>query len=249
MERKHKQMALFTPTLSTRIHLSFGILLTCFAIQSQSNSIQEEKFIPPSSISFPSPSSSSLSNALSPSPSEEKTSGASIEKDRKDSPPSSPFSSPSEDSRNREVLTEEELSRNGTIRNRLFGFNFDLNLGGRQSSYTLSMAPYHQAIITAYCRNLLSAISTARIPPTPPVVVNIPVVTVPPTTNSPIRQNIPTGSVSSSNLPPATEGEENLRIQSRTLRCLRSSSLFRSNDPYSMVLNMCTTIVTTGRWN
>lgn len=215
-------MALFT----LPIFLPFTIVLTCFAIQSKSipSSWEGEK------------------QSLFPNPTLLQTSGASIEERKEDEE--------GKDSRDR-VLTEEELSRNGTIRNRLFGLNFNLDIGGRQSyssSYSsTSMSSYHQAIIAAYCRNLMTAISNARLPPTPPVVVIDPVVTIPPTTNRP--RDDPTGSKGSSNVPPATEAEENLQIQSRTLHCLRTSSLFRSTDPYSMVLNMCTSIVTTGRWN
>lgn len=214
-------MALFT----LAIFLPFTILLTCFAIQSKS--------IPSSEIG---------GKSFSSNPTLLQAPGASIEDGKN--------GEEGKDSQDR-VLTEEELSRNGTIRNRLFGFNFNLDIGGRQSyssSSPITMTSYHQAIVAAYCRNLMSAISNARLPPTPPVVVIDPVVTPPSTTNRPRNSNSsPTGSPS--NVPPATEEEENLQIQSRTLHCLRTSSLFRSTDPYSTVLNMCTSIVTTGRWN
>lgn len=205
--------------------LPFTILLTCFAIQSKSI-----------------PSLEGMKN-LSPNPTFLQTSGASIGEGKKEVEEEEEGKDPRD-----RILTEEELSRNGTIRNRLFGFNFNLDIGARQpfsSSSSISMTPYHQAIIAAYCRNLMSAISNARLPPTPPVVVIDPVVTIPPTTKRPREDR--TGS--SSNVPPSTEEEENLQIQSRTLRCLRTSSLFRSSDPYSMVLNLCTSIMTTGRWN
>lgn len=228
-------MALFSAPIFL---LPFTILLTCFAIQSKSIPTVKE-----GEVTKAAESSSTLADPNPTFNSLFKTSGASIEKGDRNSQVSSTLPPDRQ-------LTEEELSRNGTIRNRLFGFNFDLNLGGRQSLFSFpssySMTTYHQAIVTAYCRNLLSAISNARLPPTPPVAVSDPVVTIPPTLTSRPTRN---GSTSPSNLPPATEEEENLQIQSRTLRCLRTSSLFRSTDPYSMVLNMCTTIVTTGRYN